>query len=263
VQVRGRGPGGGSGVIWNADGLIITNAHVARGKNATVELWDNRTFEGPVIARDEERDLAAIKITAADLPAAPVGDSTALRVGEIVVAVGNPLGMVGAVTTGIVHAASGVGRRQEWVQADVRLAPGNSGGPLANARGEVIGINSMIAGGLALAVPSSAVERFLATRGERPVLGVALRPVMLADRKLGLLVFDVEAGSAAESAGLMIGDILLGADGQPFTIPDDLAFALSKARSGAALRLDIQRGGQPLVITATITAKPADAEVAA
>lgn len=265
VQVRGRGPGGGSGVIWRSDGLIITNAHVVRGSEATVELWDHRTFSAEVIARDDERDLVALQVQATNLPAAPLANSDALRVGEIVLAVGNPLGLVGAVTTGIIHAISRDGERQAWVQADVRLAPGNSGGPLADAQGRVIGINSMIAGGLALAVPSNAVERLLAQQGERPVLGIALRPVALngAEQRLGLLIFDVAADSAAEAAGLLLGDVLLGIGGVPFTTPDDLLVALAQARSGATLSLDISRGGQPLTILAKIAPLAASDTVAA
>jgi serine protease Do len=256
VQVRGRGPGGGSGVIWQADGLIITNAHVARWQQGEVELWDGRVFTAEVLYRDDERDLAALKINATDLPAAPIGDSDALRVGEVVLAVGNPLGIIGALTTGIVHAAplADATRGRNWVQADVRLAPGNSGGPLADAAGRVIGINSMIAGNLALAVPSNAVQRFLARGGkeERPMLGVALRPVTLAGNKTGLLIIAVVPDSAAEKAGLIIGDILMGANGQPFTTPEGLPIALRNASQGAALHLDISRGGQPQTITVTL-----------
>lgn len=254
VQVRGRGPGGGSGVIWRSDGLIITNAHVVRGSQATVELWDHRTFDAEVIARDDERDLAVLQIQATDLPAAPLANSDELRVGQIVLAVGNPLGLVGAVTTGIIHAISRDGERREWVQADLRLAPGNSGGPLADALGRVIGINSMIAGELALAVPTNAVERLLAQQGERPALGIALRPVEIngAAQRFGLLIFDVATASAAEAAGLLIGDVLLGIGGVPFTTADDLLVALAKERSGATLSLDISRGGQPLTILAHI-----------
>src|SRR5258706_12605695 len=105
------------------------------------------------------RDLASLKIGATGLPAATPGDSSALRVGELVIAVGNPMGFIGALTTGVVHALP---NRKRWVAADVRLAPGNSGGPLADAQGCVIGINTMIAGGLALAVPSNVVAEFLA-----------------------------------------------------------------------------------------------------
>jgi serine protease Do len=156
VQVWGRRGASGSGVVWKRDGLVITNSHVVAENHVQVRLADGRTLEAVVTGRDRVRDLAALEVTATDLPAVTVGDSNSLRAGEVVLAVGNPVGHVGALSTGIVHAT---GRR--WIQADLRLAPGNSGGPLANARGEVIGINSMIAGGLALAVPSNEVERFL------------------------------------------------------------------------------------------------------
>src|SRR5580698_7854839 len=167
--------GMGSGVIWRPDGLIITNAHVARNDRATVELWDGRRFDGEVKLRDRDRDLATLQISATDLPAATPGDSTALRPGELVLAVGNPMGFVGALTTGVVHAVGPVpalGRRT-WVQATVRLAPGNSGGPLADAQGRVIGVNTMLAGGgLGLAVPSNTVGQFLRDKGPRPLLGI-------------------------------------------------------------------------------------------
>jgi serine protease Do len=271
VQVRGRGPGGGSGVIWRPDGLIITNAHVARGPRATVELWDGRVLAATVTARDPQRDLAALAVDASDLPAAPVADSGALRVGELVLAVGNPFGVVGALTIGIVHAIglAGEGGRQRWVQADVRLAPGNSGGPLADARGRVIGINSMIAGGLALAVPSNAVERFLRGGDERPYLGVSTRPVLVpvaGAHLLGLLVLDVAAGSPA-AAGLLIGDVLVGVGGRPFAEPADLADALDDAGPGGALHLDLIRGGRRGSVSVVIarggeTPLPPEAEAA-
>ncbi len=257
VQVRGRGPGSGAGVIWSADGVIITNAHVARGREAEVELWDGRVLPAEVVRRDEERDLAELRVDAADLPAATIGDSDALRVGELVLAVGNPLGIVGALTTGIVHAATTDGQRgRAWVQADVTLLPGNSGGPLADARGRVVGINSMIAGGLALAVPSNAVRRFLAGKTERPMLGVALRPVQLAGGKPGLLIFGVVPGSAAEEAGLILGDIITGVAGKPLTSPEDFAAALIPAFKGAPLSLNIVRGGQPLAVVVAISDLP-------
>ncbi len=281
VQVRGRGPGGGSGVIWSPDGLIVTNAHVARGDTATVELSDGRVFEATVTAKDARRDLAALKVDAADLPAAPIGDSDALRVGELVLAVGNPLGLVGALTTGIVHAVGATENvpgprgdgRQEWVQADVRLAPGNSGGPLADARGRVIGINSMIAGGLGLAVPSNAVRNFLRARGERPYLGVVTQPVLVTldtARAAGLLLLEVTADGPAERAGLLIGDALIAVDGVPFTAPDDLLGALYNAGPGGTLRLDVIRGGRRASYTVmlgnardTPTEAEAEAEAAA
>lgn len=269
VQVRGRGPGGGSGVIWRPDGLIITNAHVARGSEAIVELWDGRVLEGQVTARDQRRDLATIQLTATELPAAVIGDSAELRVGELVLAVGNPLGLVGALTTGIVHAVTPVeGRRgQHWVQADVRLAPGNSGGPLANAYGQVIGINSMINGGLALAVPSNDVERFLRRGAEQPYLGITTQPVQVrleGRRALGLLVLETAPGGAAEAAGLLIGDVLIGVTGRPFSAPEDLLDALHDAGPGSALSLDLLRAGTHLTREVIVAARrePAQAEAA-
>jgi len=154
VQSGGRRQGGGSGVIWSSNGVIITNAHLASESGAKVALWDGSTHEATLVDRDPRRDLASLKIEASGLPAATAGDSNALRVGELVIAVGNPFGFIGALTTGVVHSLP---NRKRWVAADVRLAPGNSGGPLADAQGRVIGINTMIAGGLALAVPSNPV----------------------------------------------------------------------------------------------------------
>jgi len=268
VQVRGRGPGGGSGVIWRADGLILTNAHVARGPQAIVELADGRTFEATVTARDERRDLAALQVDATDLPAAPIGDSDALRVGALVLAVGNPLGLMGALTTGVVHAAATPDgpRGHGWVRADVRLAPGNSGGPLADAAGRVIGINSMIAGGLALAVPSNAIARFLRGAAARPALGVTMRPVQLplgGKIVVGLLIMDVAAGSPAEMAGLLTGDVLIGTGGLFFVRPDSLMQALYDVAPGDTLRLDIVRGGRRIATDARVgTAESDEAEAA-
>jgi serine protease Do len=158
VRVSGRGPGCGSGVIWRPDGLIITNAHVARTPIQRVETADGRVFEGRVVARDGRRDLAAIMIGAHGLPTMSIRDVGTLRAGEVVIAVGNPLGAAGAVSVGIVHCAPG---RQPCVVADIRLAPGNSGGPLADAQGRLVGINSMIVDGFGWAVPSNAVAAFL------------------------------------------------------------------------------------------------------
>jgi serine protease Do len=253
VQVRSRRVGGGSGVIWQPDGLIITNAHVAREPRVDVELWDGRTLDGEVLLHDPRRDLAAVKVKATDLPAAPIGDSGALRVGQLVIAVGNPLGMVGALSTGIIHAiAPAEGRGPgDWVRADVRLLPGNSGGPLADASGRVIGINSMVAGGLGLAVPSDAVQRFLRDRGERPQLGVVMQPALVpfkGQQVPGFVVLEVVAGSPAESAGLTMGDVLIGIGGHLFQDPSDLGTALADADPGSTFRLELIRGGRPMTL---------------
>src|SRR5580700_2886588 len=204
VQVFPDQRGGGSGVIWTSDGAIMTNAHVARKDAAEVQLWDGRRFPARVTSRDVRRDLAVLRVdagslnAASGLNAAAVGDSSALRPGELVMAIGSPLGFAGALSTGVAHSAGG-----GWIYADVRLAPGNSGGPLANARGEVIGINTAIVNGLGMAVPSNAAAEFL-LQGPRPALGVTLRP-----EAHGLRILQVEPNGSAAGASLREGDLLL------------------------------------------------------
>lgn len=224
--------GSGSGIIWDPDGTVITNAHVVQGERVQVALWDGRSLSAEVAARDGYADLAKLRVQASKLPAAQWRESALLRAGELAVAVGNPLGFVGALTTGVVHGAGsirGLGRRS-WVQAAIRLAPGNSGGPLADAAGRVIGVNTMVvAGGLALAIPSERVVRFL-EQGSRPTLGIAIRPV-----GEGLLVLQVNPNSAAERASLMTGDLLLGLS------MDDLSEAIENA-AGSVLKLEFRRG---------------------
>ena len=153
----------GSGIVLTSLGHIVTNAHVVRGRHPEVETWDGRRFPGRLVALARRHDLALIKIDTLGLPAATLRDSSTVRTGEIVLAVGNPLGFSGAVSSGVVYTTGpmkGLGGNN-WVQAQVRLAPGNSGGPLADARGEVIGVNTMIAHGLALAIPSNVAAEFL------------------------------------------------------------------------------------------------------
>ena len=163
VEVRTRGAGAGSGIIWSANGLIVTNAHVARTEHATVVLWDGRTFDGVVTAHDSRRDLATIAIDPGStaLTTAAIGHPTDLRTGDLVVALGHPWGITGAIALGIVHVVETRRGAPRWIRADIRLAPGNSGGPLADARGRVVGVNTLIAGGLGVAVPTTTVSRFL------------------------------------------------------------------------------------------------------
>lgn len=258
VQVRTRGwSGGGSGVIWRPDGLIVSNAHVARGREATVELWDGRTLPARVAARDPGRDLAALRIEATELPAAIPAEDRALRAGDLVLALGNPLGWTGALSLGVVHAVERTrpGGAPRWIRADVRLAPGNSGGPLADARGRVVGINTMIARGLAMAVPVTAVTRFLRSPEAPRRLGVTARAVMLRigdEGRLGLLVLEVERGSLAAEVGVLPGDVILGLGDLPLETPGDLAAGMAGAADGEVLRLELIRGGRRITREAVI-----------
>jgi serine protease Do len=258
VLVHAGTRGNGSGVIWSADGVIVTNAHVARGSRASVQLWDGREFNASVVLRDPRCDLAELRIEAANLPAAAVADSSQLRPGELAIAIGNPLGFVGALTTGVIHALGpirGLGSHL-WVQANVRLAPGNSGGPLADAQGRLIGINSMVAGGLALAIPSNAVTQFLSAGALDGWLGVTIHPARIPrsgsrTETLGLVLLEVEPGSPAALASLLPGDILLGTEEKPFASPDDLAAALQSTGS-RLLRLEFLRGDYARVRRVTV-----------
>jgi serine protease Do len=229
VQVfSGRGRrerGGGSGVVWRADGAVLTNAHVAREDAAEVELWNGERFDARVISRDGRRDLAMLRIAAPNLEPAAHGDSSAVRAGEFVLAIGSPLGFAGAISRGVIHSTGpieGMGKNA-WIRAGVQLAPGNSGGPLANARGEVIGINTAVYHGLGLAVPSNTAAEFV-NRGPRPALGVTLQP-----EPHGLRILRIEPNGPAARASLMEGDLLLGT-------MDDLADALDSDPGVLALK---------------------------
>jgi serine protease Do len=239
----GEAGGGASGVVWSADGLVLTNAHVARAPTARVELWDGHRFDARVMARDSRRDLATLRIPADGLEAATPGDSGSLRPGELVMAVGSPLGFAGALSTGMVHSIGpvpGMGS-QRWIRAAVRLAPGNSGGPLANTQGHVVGINTAIVNGLAVAAPVSSVAEFL-RRGGPPALGVTLRPM-----RFGLMILEVEAGGAAATASLRPGDVLLCSF-------DELGEALDSG--GDVIRLRFLRGNRERVREVSVRLAP-------
>jgi serine protease Do len=256
VLIHAGSRGSGSGVIWSGDGAIVTNAHVARGSNTRVQLWDGREFDATVTARDPRSDLATLRIHANSLPAASPADSSLLRPGELAIAIGNPMGFVGALTTGVIHAIGpvrGLGF-QSWVQASVRLAPGNSGGPLADASGRVIGINTMVAGRLALAIPSNAVLDFLTSGPRSARLGVTVHPVRLPranGHAFGLVLLEVEPGSPAAQASLMAGDILLGTEEEPFRSIEDLARAIDGV-GFRLLRLQFLRGSYSRVRRVTV-----------
>lgn len=272
VLVQSGGRGAGSGVIWSADGLVITNAHVVLGSRVRVQLWDGREFDAKIASRDAGRDLAHLRIDASGLAAAAAADSSLLRPGELAIAIGNPLGFVGALATGVIHGVGplgGLGRRT-WVQAGVRLAPGNSGGPLADARGRVIGINTMIAGGLALAIPSNTVRDFLSAGPESAWLGVTIHPAQIpraagSGKRFGLVVLEVEPGSPADRASLLPGDILLGVEEKSFGAVEDLAGAL-RGGGSRVVRFEFLRGDYSKIRHVAVqlgTATPVRSSVAA
>lgn len=164
VRIESDGHGGqGSGVVWRPDGLIVTNAHVATTDRLSVRLADGRRLAGRVVARSRSRDLAAVRVTGGELVAAGIVGAATLRPGSLVFAMGAPFGVPDALAAGIVHASSTLDRdgQPQYVRADIRLAPGNSGGPLADAWGRVVGINSMVVDGMGVAIATEAVESFL------------------------------------------------------------------------------------------------------
>jgi serine protease Do len=162
VQVRTGGRSTGAGVVWLRRGLVVTNAHVAAAPRAEIVTADGRTLTGRVTARDPRRDLAVLAVAADALEPALRTDARGLRAGELLVALGHPLGVANAAALGVVHRApTGAPGPGGWLHADIRLAPGNSGGPLADAAGRVVGINAMIAGGLGVAVPTHVIEQFV------------------------------------------------------------------------------------------------------
>jgi len=219
-----------------------------------VQLWDGSAFPARLQKRRTRRDLAVLGISTANLTPVSLGNSDDLRVGELVIAVGNPLGFVGAVTTGVVHA---IGRRPglgptKWIQADVQLAPGNSGGPLADARGNVVGVNTMVAAGLGLAVPANTVARLLSGELEQAPLGVVLQPTAVrvaGVEQLGLALLEVAPRSVAEYASLRRGDTLIGIEGRKLGSLDDLEGAL-EGRGERVLHLQFIRDDPAKVRTA-------------
>ena len=264
VVVRGHARGGGSGVICSGDGLIVTNAHVLGNRSASVQLWDGRELVADIARMDRSCDLAALRVPAAGLSAATLSDSSRVRAGELALAIGNPLGFVGALSTGVIHAVGrlpGLGAAV-WVQANLRLAPGNSGGPLANAFGEVIGINAMVAGRLALAIPSTTVKNFLVGRASSAWLGVSVSPVRVPDGRsgrFGLVILEIEEASPAALASFLPGDILLGTEERGFGHIEDLRILL-QAGSERQVRFEFLRGDYSKVrkVTVLLGAWPAE-----
>ena len=271
VEVRSGGRGAGAGVIWLGEGLVLTNNHVVasggrrRRGGVRVTLHDGRALEAEVLKRSRGLDLALLRLRGetGGLPRVPVGDSDALRVGELVYAIGHPWGNPGTATAGIVSGLGVPGGRSRWggsstryVRSDVALAPGNSGGPLLNARGEVVGINAMIFGRTALSIPSSAATAWAGEpAGEDdgcPRLGIEVVPVEFPTSgrpeegdAWGLAISSVEEGGPADAAGLLVGDVMLGLAG---TGPQDVGTFQYALDRGDAVSLRVMRAGETLVV---------------
>lgn len=234
VQVtsgKGYERGCGSGIVLN-DNRVLTNAHVLQRGQVCVESWNGSLKPAEVLKLDRWRDLALLLADHLDAPAVSLAGSKA-EPGQPVIAVGNPLGFSGAVSRGFVQTTGrlrGLGPTA-WIQSDLRLAPGNSGGPLADLHGDVLGVNTMIVGrGLALAIPVSAIQQFLTTAQPTRTLGVTVRQIAFqtgnAVKQRGLLILELTKGGPADCASLMPGDILTAANGTSLACPADLAGAL-------------------------------------
>ncbi|MEF9926675.1 MAG: Do family serine endopeptidase [Massilia sp.] len=265
--------GAGSGFIVSPDGVILTNAHVVQGADeVTVKLQDRREFRAKVLGSDPRTDVAVLKIGAKGLPVAPIGKSKSVLVGEWVLAIGSPYGLESTVTAGVVSAT---GRSISdgsvpFIQTDVAVNPGNSGGPLFNTRGEVVGINSQIYSqtggyqGLSFSIPIDLAVRIkdqiVATgKVQHAKLGVGVQEVgqSFADSfKLesveGALVSNVERGSPAERAGLKSGDVIRTANGTPIVSSGDLPAMMTMAKPGDKIAMDVWRDGKLVRIDATL-----------
>jgi serine protease Do len=266
--------GAGSGFIVSPDGVILTNAHVVKDANeVTVKLTDRREFRAKVLGSDAKTDVAVLKIEARNLPVVTVGNTKDLRPGEWVLAIGSPFGFENTVTAGVVSAK---GRSLPddsavpFIQTDVAVNPGNSGGPLFNGRGEVIGMNSQIYSrsggyqGVSFAIPIDVATRvkdqIVATGTvQHARLGVTVQEVNQAladsfklDRPEGALVASVEKGSPAEKAGLQPGDVIRKANGQPIIASGDLPAMVSLSRPGERLQLEVWRQGHKVDLAAQL-----------
>ena len=278
-QLFGLGPstprqqGQGSGFITRANGLIFTNEHVVRGADrVNVTLPDGRRFQGTVLGGDPLTDVAVVKVVAENLPVASLGNSDQLRPGEWAIAIGNPFGLNNTVTAGIISAVDrtdaniGEGQRVPYIQTDAAVNPGNSGGPLISAAGEVIGMNTAIrkapGAGLSFAVPINLAKRIaqqIVSTGQasHPFIGVQLRsltPQLAREINAtstrctvpvvnGVLVVDVVPDTPAESAGIRQCDLIRAVNGTPVENPSEVQLAVDRGRVGQPMQITIERDG--------------------
>jgi serine protease Do len=269
----------GSGFITDAAGYVVTNEHVVHDADEVrVRLADEREFDARVVGRDRLLDLALLRINGASgLPAARLGSSGATKVGEPVVAVGNPFGLGHTVTGGIISAkerAIGLGPYDDFIQTDASINPGNSGGPLFNLHGEVVGINTAIragANGIGFAIPVDALKEVLPAlreKGhvERGKLGLGfqrltpdLAKALGLDSPEGALVVEVEPGGPAERAGIRPGDVIIAIDGTPVRQAEELPRQVARRPPGSRIAVTVLRNGKRIELSATLSALKDDA----
>ena len=277
-QVEREASGSGSGFVFTPDGFILTNSHVVHGAtNIEVALMDGRRYQAQLIGDDPDTDLAVIRINPPNLVPAKLGDSQSIRVGQLVIAIGNPYGFQYSVTAGVVSALGRSLRAQSGrlmdgvIQTDAALNPGNSGGPLVNTRGEVIGVNTatiLPAQGICFAT-SIDTAKFVAGRLirdgriSRSYIGVAGQNVPIPRRIIRFYQLQVESAvlvvsfennskeSPARDAGLLAGDLIVDFDGQPIRGIDDLHKLLTDERIGRKVKMTVIRGTQKLTLEVT------------
>lgn len=276
-------PGSGSGVIIDKEGHIITNNHVVGdAREVEIRLSDKRRFVGKVVGRDPDTDLAVIKIDSdGNLPFAPLGDSSKVKVGQYVVAVGNPYGLDRTVTVGIISALGrenvNLSRYEDFIQTDASINPGNSGGPLVNIRGEIIGINTAIinfAQGIGFAIPSSMVQTItsqLIEKGKvvRGWLGVGIQALTPELAKTfgvkegeGVVINEVFQGDPSDKAGLSPGDIIVKVNGSAVSTPSTLSRMIAGLSPGMEAEIEVVRDGKKKVITVKLAERKEEASFA-
>ena len=273
--------GGGSGVIVDKEGYVLTNNHVIEGADRVkVRLNDDREFTATVKGQDSRTDLAVLYINSKDLPVATLGDSDKLEVGEWAIAIGSPFGLEHTVTVGVISAKGrsglGTGTYEDFIQTDASINPGNSGGPLINIDGEVIGINAMIiqpGTGIGFAIPVNMAKQILTDliqQGKvvRPWLGISvqdLTPEMMEHFKLkekeGVLVGQVYSGTGAEKAGMVSGDIIKSLDDKPVKNVNELVREILKKKVGQKVKVGIIRDGKEMTLDVVTSSQPDKLEV--
>lgn len=277
---RRRQIGGGSGVIVDPEGYILTNHHVVSGADKiTIRLYDGRELIGTVRGTDPRTDLAVVKVDGKNLPAAILGDSDEIEVGEWAIAIGSPFGLEQTVTVGVISAKGrtglGTGTYEDFIQTDASINPGNSGGPLVNIDGEVIGINAMIiqpGQGIGFAIPinlarSIMTELIKTGKVVRPWVGVGLQDLtedlaksFQLTEKEGVLVSQVYEGSPAEKSGFRTGDIIIEIDGKKVHTSQEVVHEVLKKKVGETVEFRVIREGKHINISVTTAPMPSEEE---